>query len=407
MPRIIRVLFISHRAELGGGELSLLDLIANINNNSNIGKTDNSGYLPSAGYPQIIPFIILGGRGELYNRLADTGYNATIINMPALKRISCGSILKIIRFARANKIDIIHANTTRAAFYSIFAKLTANVKIIWHNRGTDNRGKFEYLLSLFADKLIAISETVKNNLIALGVSRSKIVKIINGISVLQTNIPENTDKYFDYRKPAQTAVATAQTVSHSTNSASQPVKIGLVGRFTAEKGHLQLIECAKKIIIENKSDNYKFIFIGNETFGISVLQDIKKKITEYGIADYFEFTGFIENVIDYIKNRIDIIVIPSQREAFGRVALEAWSARIPVIAFNIEGLAELIDNNRTGVLVEKNNIDELAAVIERLTLDAKLRARLIANASAELQNYDISRTAASVRRLYYEILSKN
>ena len=365
-----RVLFISHRGELGGGEISLLSLIIGLNNTG-----------------LIEPYIIIGEKEKLYEKICDAGFIPSVISMPPIKKLNIFSILKILFFVIINKIDIIHCNTTRSVFYSILASIYPPAKLIWHNRGTDKRGKFEYLLSFFAKKLIAISETVQEQLIDLKIPEKKICVVYNGIET-----SAYSGRYEDIEK------AIEQKIIFKSDYA-----IGLIGRFTNEKNHLFAVEAANILINKKNIKNIKFIFVGCDNFGQSVLIDIRKKIKDYNLSAYFVFPGFIDDIVGYVNNEIDIMLIPSKREAFGRVVLESWLALTPVIAFDLEGLAELIDNNRNGMLLKANDTNGCCDKIIRFINEPELRKKLITNGWLKIKQFDISNVVTGVLNIYVEV----
>nr|MBP7652690.1 glycosyltransferase family 4 protein [Candidatus Dependentiae bacterium] len=180
--------------------------------------------------------------------------------------------------------------------------------------------------------------------------------------------------------------------------------VGLIGRFTSEKGHKYLINAADLIINKYNFKNINFKFIGNDNFGISVLGDIKKNIAEYNLEKYFEFTGYVESIVEYINDNLDVIVIPSEREAFGRVVLESWIAEKPVIAFEIEGLAELIENNKTGILVKKNNVIELAEKIMYIINNQHAAKNIVLSGKEEIKKFDISFSSENILKVWEEII---
>jgi len=360
------ILFISHRGVIGGGELSLFDLIVNLQK-----KTD------------INAFIILGERGELYEKFVDAGFIPIIAAMPSIKKLSIKTIFNIFRFVKKNQISVIHCNTTRSVFYALFAKLLLNPKLIWHNRGTDKRTIIEYALSFFADKLIAISATVANQLLLLGVNPKKILKIYNG---------------FDLE--ANKEIINQPLKKHFKENNRSLFYICLAGRFTAEKGHFQIIEVMRYLIFEKKQTNVRCIFVGNSAFGVDILENIKNKIVEYNLTKYIDIRGFENNLPLFFYNNIDAVVIPSQREAFGRIVLESWAAGIPVIANNIEGLAEIIDHQKNGILVNKNDILEFSENILTLMQTPEFYNNLQTNGRLKLQEFSIDKTVEKIYAVF-------
>jgi glycogen(starch) synthase len=97
----------------------------------------------------------------------------------------------------------------------------------------------------------------------------------------------------------------------------------------------------------------------------------------------------------------DLFVLPSSHEAMGLTILEAMAAGTPVIASRVGGVPEVVDHERTGLLVQSGDVDALAAAIGKLLDDSRLRARLAAHASPHVQAF----SWASCVRGYMDVYS--
>lgn len=106
-----------------------------------------------------------------------------------------------------------------------------------------------------------------------------------------------------------------------------------------------------------------------------------------------------------IMSEIDILVHPTEFESFGRVVIEALAAGIPVIGANGGGVAELLEQDKTGLLFRPNDSADLARCVERMIQDKALAERCGA-AGRELvqQRYSIDVTAQKVAQVYQDVL---
>ena len=111
--------------------------------------------------------------------------------------------------------------------------------------------------------------------------------------------------------------------------------------------------------------------------------------------------------IDPVYQALEVVVVPSRREAFGRVALEAMQAGVPVVAARTGGLAELIQDEKNGLLFEPDDPSGLAQCIIRLAGDPGLRARLIEGGWATAASHRAMEPvlAAEMRAIYEEALA--
>jgi D-inositol-3-phosphate glycosyltransferase len=99
----------------------------------------------------------------------------------------------------------------------------------------------------------------------------------------------------------------------------------------------------------------------------------------------------------------DVVLVPSRSESFGLVALEAAACGIPVVAAAVGGLRTLVDDGRTGFLVEQREPHAFATAVRRLLADPAFAAQVGANAAAHAKQFTWSTAAARLRRVYADL----
>ena len=102
----------------------------------------------------------------------------------------------------------------------------------------------------------------------------------------------------------------------------------------------------------------------------------------------------------------NLLIHPSYKEGLGSVILEAMAAGLPVIASNTGGIPDIIENEKTGLLIEPGNAQELADAIERLANDQSLREQLLSDAKEILPPLEITQTSKLYNDLYTKVISK-
>jgi glycosyltransferase involved in cell wall biosynthesis len=108
------------------------------------------------------------------------------------------------------------------------------------------------------------------------------------------------------------------------------------------------------------------------------------------VENNVEFLGYIsDKEMSNFYNNIDIFALtPTRRESFGIVAAEAGASYKPSVVTNISGLTEVIENNKTGLIVESKNIDALSEALIRLISNKELREKFGKNARQRvLENF--------------------
>jgi glycosyltransferase involved in cell wall biosynthesis len=143
-----------------------------------------------------------------------------------------------------------------------------------------------------------------------------------------------------------------------------------VSRFVRWKGHRQLVESWKNAV-ELGLHNSRLIFVGDgESW-----DEIKSLVIEHGLQDSILMLGAKQNGPCYFNGADVAVQLSTEPEAFGLVALEAMSRNKPVIASNLGGLPEIVDDSITGVLVNPMDRDQVAQAIVGLAGDAEKRRR--------------------------------
>lgn len=187
------------------------------------------------------------------------------------------------------------------------------------------------------------------------------------------------------------------------------IVIGVVNQLTKAKGQHLVLEAINKLI-KNKTQNktqgdYLVVFAGSEhDKNLPYTKFLEELINQFGLSNQVKFLGHISNLAS-LYNALDILVIPSENEAFSIVCLEAMVSRCPVIASEVGGLAELVKEGETGLLFPVGDSQTLSEKLYKLLSDDQLRAKLAK--SAELfakENFAMEKVIAQIEDLYKKAL---
>jgi glycosyltransferase involved in cell wall biosynthesis len=162
------------------------------------------------------------------------------------------------------------------------------------------------------------------------------------------------------------------------------------------KGQQYLLEAAS--ILENVYPNIHFFFLGQgeDESWLKGLADGLSNVT---------FTGFIENLGDYLA-AFDLFVFPSLQEGLGSVLLDAMQFKLPIVASDVDGIPDIIEHEKTGLLVPPRDGKALSRAIENLYLSGDKRLMLSENAYAATVKYHPREIAALYLSAYKQILSR-
>ena len=160
-------------------------------------------------------------------------------------------------------------------------------------------------------------------------------------------------------------------------SSHQPV-LGAVGRMVPIKGFNLLLEAARLILAEEP--NVRFLLIGDGP----QRADYEAQSEALGLTDTVQFLGFRSDVTDII-NLLDLFVMTSYHEGIPTVLLEAMVMRKAVVATNVGGIPEVIEDDVSGVLITPGDINSIASACIQVLRDSKLRERLGSAAKAYVE----------------------
>jgi glycosyltransferase involved in cell wall biosynthesis len=184
------------------------------------------------------------------------------------------------------------------------------------------------------------------------------------------------------------------------------IRIGTIRTLSEKYGVKYLLEAFAEIYKENKNIELHIVGDGDEK------DFLKKLANNLGISEKTIFHGFVSQTNDFNKyisilTSFDIFVIPSiiDSETFGVAAVEASACEIPVIASNVGGLPEVVENNSTGLVVPPKNSHELANAIKKLTENKALLSSFGKNGREKVKKqYNWHNNVEQMIQLYKTLL---
>ncbi len=262
-------------------------------------------------------------------------------------------------------IDIIHARSRAPAWSCFLASKITRKKFVTTFHGTYNFKskikKFYNSIMLRSDLIIAgsnfIFSHIKENYKEYLNNSKKFLVIFRGINI-------------DYFDASTTLIEEEDKLFKSWNLEVEKKTILLPGRITEWKGHEMFIEAMNKINIQLGHKSFKAVILGSDQGRGLYKKKLIRLVEQYRMNDQIKFVDHCENMPLAYKISDLIVSTSIEPEAFGRIAVEAQSMEKPIIASNLGGSKETIVNNKTGILFDAGDSDDLSKkIIEFFNFD--------------------------------------
>jgi len=364
---MVKILFIHERGGIGGAGNVLYSILS---------RLDRSKFKP---------IVVLGSKGILVEKISALNIKCYVCPMPELAPLTNKSgkflvytliaslrnfciILSLTRhllyIIDSENPDIVYANSLIAQLAGSFAAKIRNKKLVWHVHNIQppllRQELFKLMVRWLPDKVIVVSEAVRNNIKTNTHSDSKICRIYNGINAETTNFAKDIrlNLYAELGIPDDCYI------------------VATISSLRPWKGHEDFIKAA--YLVKQKFAQCRFLIIGEEILnrerGYS--EHLKALARRLGLERDIIFTGFREDVRT-IMAISSIIVQPSNKpDPFPMVILEAMAAAKPIVASNIGGIPEMVEDGKTGLLIPPNEPEALAQAILKLLKDREDAERM-------------------------------
>ena len=300
------------------------------------------------------------------------------------------SFCRYLIFLKQNKVDLVHLNNTASTGHDwLLACKILRKKCITHERGFAPFGCLSKRLAKRFDVIICISKAVEDHL------------HVNNL--LNTCIIYNAIDVESFRKQARKS---PYLIKRELRVVTCRPLIGMVGNFQAWKGQHVVVDAVR--ILKRKYPNILCLLIGSVS---RVPEDkryyerIKRLIQENGLEKNIRLTGYRSDIAD-LMNSLDILIHSSIRpEPFGRVIIEGMSLMKPVIATNMGGPAEIIDNGVSGLLIRPDDSTMLAESIDKILCDSELREMLGYRGLRRVQEkFSLKTFSRKINELYIKLM---
>lgn len=346
----MHIAYLSQTADIrGGGERSLVELMRHAERElghritliAPEGPLQEEAAARTGAHRTLLPFTLLR---RTTNPLRLAGYAARY----AL------AVRRLRRVLRRLRPDVLHANSAPAALYAGLATVGTGIPVIWHMRDIQPPKPTFRLVLPFIGRLsthvVAISAAVKRNVAGFGIPEEKITVVYNAVR------PQPPGGGEEFR------------ASHRISR--QAVLFAVVGQMLHRKGQLTAVRALDRI---RDRDVHLVLCGGNldSDYG----ERVRSEVQRLGLDGRVTFTGFMREP-GPVFDAMDVLVVPSNQEPFGRVVVEGMLSGKPLVATRVGGIPELVREGKDALLVRREDAAALAAAMGTLADDPARRASM-------------------------------
>lgn len=313
---------------------------------------------------------------------------SVIVNIVNMLRLLCGSP-KIIR---ENGIDIVYCNGTLAKIVGTLIGRKNKKPVIWHVRNIQQTRFMKSLMETLSGfkcvkKIICVSRATAE---PFKRAKGKIHVVYNGID------PADFDRD-----------SVLGSLREEFSIAQDTVLVGNTGRVVPRKGYVEFIDTVSRLVSDgNISEKTKFVIVGDTPwfFPKNHLRELEDHAERLGVRDSFIFTGYRKDVRPYLKD-FDLFVIPSNYpDPFPRSVIEAMAFSLPIVGFSIGGIAEAIEDGRTGFLCAPGDFQKIGESVSILARDAEIRSEMGRNSRHRVMEMcSAAERTADIQKIILEV----
>lgn len=371
----MKILYYNHSDEMSGAEISLLLTISHM--------------------PHFIKSVLAAPRGELLNEAGKRGI--AIYPIKSFRaRLSKGLLttfvgvigtfiagLRLRKLVKEVNPDVVHANSIRAGLISVIGVFGKKKMLVWHVRDNLPNNIIGTLIRTVArfkvDAIIAISHAICRNFTnGESALRKKTMVVHNGVNTSVVGRP----------------------IRGELGTSEKKFVIGVVGQIAPWKRQVDAIRVYSQFVLEHP--NSELWIVGEPKFSqenVDYMRKLKVLVGQLDLNQNIRFLGQRNDVMN-VMHSIDVLLIPSENEPFGRVVIEAMLAGKPVVGTNSGGIPEIVLDEKTGLLYKVGSLETVHKKLGRLVAE-EVAQKMGATGRARIKElFSINETCRKICLIY-------
>ncbi len=384
----MRVLYVNQTAQVSGAERSLLALLDGLDGKVERFLACPPGELSEEARAVGAEVVPIAGTQASF-RLHPLHTSRGLIEIAR-------SALQVRRLASRIAPDLVHANTTRAALLALPVRRRAGPPVIAHIRDWVPEGRFSRLvlgaIGRRADAILANSAYIARQFEGLPL-REPVRVVYNPVDLHR----------FD------PAAVDGHAIRRELGIAADASVLAVIAQLTPWKGQDDAIRTVAAL--SSLAPHTILLLVGSAKFAGSGTQfdnrayerTLHRLVGELGLGDRVRFLGERSDV-PAVLAATDVLLLPSWREAFGRIAIEAMAIGVPVLASEVGGPAEIVREGRDGLLLPPRRPGVWAAALGQLVTDRERRSAMGREARERARDFSLDKHVAAMLSIYGELL---
>ena len=308
------------------------------------------------------------------------------------RSIDIRDIGKVVDAIRKSGSRIIHTHGYRADIIGLIAARLCRIRAVATVHGwtpvTNRLQRYEKMdrrALRHYDRVIAVSEAIRQGLLQTGLKAEAVVTINNAVPLPQISDGEAPSRW-------------RATVRREFGLAEDDFVVGVIGRLSEEKGVRYFLEALS--LMRQPPPRVRGLIVGDGPEA----ETLRECAHSFGLGDAAVFAGF-RREIPPLYAAVDCIALPSLTEGIPMVVLEAFAHGRPIVATRVGGVPEIVTDGRDGLLVESCQPEQMAEKIRLLADDSLLRELLVREAHITLiTRFDPLVWAGKIEKLYNDLL---
>lgn len=301
-------------------------------------------------------------------------------------RFSLTALTSLRRIIKENNIDIIHTHGYKSDILGLVAAKMTGIKIIAtpHGYGKHNDFKLRTYNAIgkyslrFCDRAVPLSQQLVDEVLAAGTPENKVTFIRNAVDLKEVE---------QYR------------LKNRSKDSSTILKIGYIGQIIQRKNVDHILDIFNQLWLENNNIELSLLGDGKES------EKMKAYASTLPATEAVQFLGFRNDRLELLS-QFDLFVMTSSDEGIPRCLMEAIAMGVPVAAYNIPGIDQLVKHEETGLLADYGDRETLKNYWQRLLNDKTYAYELAENGRQFVNDtYSGQRMANEYTALYQSLLA--